>query len=70
MSHLGDMHTQLLFGLKEWEDEGVILKPQEILKDSRLDKDLGYISEEEISETFTWLVPKIVAKHNMNECIA
>ena len=28
------------------------------------------ISEEEISETFTWLVPKIMAKHNMNEIIA
>ena len=67
---LGDMHTQFLFGLKGWKTRGVIPKPQEILKDSRLDEDLGYISEEEISETFTWLVPKIMAKHNMNEIIA
>lgn len=70
MSRLGDMHTQLLFGLKEWKDEGVIPKPQEILKSSNVDEDLGYISEEEISETFIWLVPKIMAQHNINEIIA
>lgn len=52
------------------EDEGVIPKPQEILKSSNVDEDLGYISEEEISETFTWFVPKIMAKHSMNEIIA
>lgn len=52
------------------EDEGVIPKSQEILKNSNVYEDLGYISEEEISETFTWLVPKIMAKHNMNEIIA
>lgn len=52
------------------EDEGVIPKSQEILKSSNVYEDLGYISEEEISETFTWLVPKIMTKHNMNEIIA
>ena len=56
--------------IKGMEDEGVIPKLQEILKSSNVDEDLGYISEEEISETFTWLVPKIMAKHNMNEVIA
>ena len=56
--------------IKRMEDEGVIPKSQEILKSSNVDEDLGYISEEEISETFTWLVPKIMAKHNMNEIIA
>ena len=56
--------------IKGMEDEGVIPKLQEILKSSNVDEDLGYISEEEISETFTWLVPKIMAKHNMNEIIA
>ena len=56
--------------IKGMEDEGVIPKLQEILKSSNADEDLGYISEEEISETFTWLVPKIMAKHNMNEIIA
>ena len=56
--------------IKGMEDEGVIPKPQKILKSSNVDEDLGYISEEEISETFTWLVPKIMAKHNMNEIIA
>ena len=56
--------------IKGMEDEGVIPKSQEILKSSNVDEDLGYISEEEISETFTWLVPKIMAKHNMNEVIA
>ena len=56
--------------IKGMEDEGVIPKSQEILKSSNVDEDLGYISEEEISETFTWLVPKIMAKHNMNEIIA
>lgn len=56
--------------IKGMEDEGVIPKSQEILKSSNADEDLGYISEEEISETFTWLVPKIMAKHNMNEIIA
>ncbi len=56
--------------IKGMEDEGVIPKSQEILKSSNVDEDLGYISEEEISETFTWLIPKIMAKHNMNEIIA
>lgn len=56
--------------IKGIEDEGVIPKSQEILKNSNVYEDLGYISEEEISETFTWLVPKIMAKHNMNEIIA
>lgn len=37
------------------EDEGVIPKSLEILKSNNVDEDLGYISEEEISETFTWL---------------
>ena len=56
--------------IKGMEDEGVIPKSQEILKSSNADENFGYISEEEISETFTWLVPKIMAKHNMNEIIA
>lgn len=56
--------------IKGMEDEGVIPKSQEILKSINVNEDLGYISEEEISETFTWLVPKIMAKHNMNEIIA
>lgn len=56
--------------IKGMEDEGVIPKPQEILKSSNVDEEFGYISEEEISETFTWLIPKIMAKHNMNEIIA
>lgn len=56
--------------IKGMEDEGIIPKSQEILKSSNVYEDLGYISEEEISETFTWLVPKIMAKHNMNEIIA
>lgn len=56
--------------IKGMEDEGVIPKSQEILKSSNVYEDLGYISEEEISETFTWLVLKIMAKHNMNEIIA
>ena len=56
--------------IKGMEDEGVIPKSQEILKSSNVYEDLGYISEEEISETFTWLIPKIMAKHNMNEIIA
>lgn len=56
--------------IKGMEDEGVIPKLQEILKSSNVDEDPGYISEEEISETFTWLIPKIMAKHNMNEIIA
>lgn len=56
--------------IKGMEDEGIIPKSQEILKSTNVDEDLGYISEEEISETFTWLVPKIMAKHNMNEVLA
>lgn len=56
--------------IKGMEDEGVIPKLQEMLKSSNADEDLGYISEEEISITFTWLIPKIMAKHNMNEIIA
>ena len=56
--------------IKGMEDEGVIPKSQEILKSSNTNEDLGYISEEEISVTFTWLIPKIMAKHNMNKIIA
>lgn len=54
--------------IKGMGNEGVIPKSQEILKSSNVDEDLGYIRRK-ISETFTWLVPKIMAKHNMNEII-
>lgn len=56
--------------IKGMEDEEVIPKSQEILKSSNADENFGYISKEEISETFTWFVPKIMAKHNINEIIA
>lgn len=55
--------------IRGMEDKGVIPKSQEILKSSNANEELGYISEEEISKTFTWLVPKIMAKHNINEII-
>ena len=44
------------------EDTGQRLKKQFL--------NLVAINEEEISETFTWLIPKIMAQHNMNEIIA
>ena len=55
--------------IKGMEDEGVIPKSQEILKSSNVYEDLGYISEEEISDLFSWLVPQTMARHNMNAVI-
>lgn len=40
-----------------------------MLKDGGVDENFGYVSEEEISDLFSWLVPQTMAHHNMNAVI-
>lgn len=58
------------YWIYEMQDEGIIPKPQEFLKDGGVNETFGYVSEEEISDIFSWLVPQTMARHNMNEVIA
>lgn len=51
------------------QDAGIIPKVQTLLADDGVDEDFGYVSEEEISDVFDWLVPQTMEQHNMNAVI-
>lgn len=51
------------------QDAGGIPTAQELLKDGGAEEDFGYVSEEEISDIFSWLVPQTMEQHNMNAVI-
>ncbi len=53
----------------EMQDEGIIPEPEELLKDGGVNETFGYVSEEEINDIFSWLVPQTMAHHNMREII-
>lgn len=57
------------YWIYEMQDEGIIPTPQELLKNGGVNENFGYVSEEEISDIFSWLVPQTMARHNMNEVI-
>lgn len=51
------------------QDAGVSPTPQALLKDGGVDENFGYVSEEELSYIFSWLVPQTMDQHNMNAII-
>lgn len=57
------------YWIQELQDENILPKAKELLKDGGVDENFGYVSEEEISDLFAWLVPQTMAHHNMNAVI-
>lgn len=58
-----------LYWIQELQDEKILPTAQDLLKDGGVDENFGYVSEEEISDLFSWLVPQTMAHHNMNAVI-
>ena len=57
------------YWIQELQDEKILPTVKELLKNGGVDENFGYVSEEEISDLFTWLVPQAMAHHNMNAVI-
>lgn len=51
------------------QEEKILPAAQELLKDGGVDETFGYVSEEEISDLLSWLVPQAMTNHNMNAVI-
>ncbi len=50
-------------------DEKIIPTAEKLLNNVQPFEQFGYVSEEEISDLFSWLVPKVMEKHNMKAVI-
>ena len=57
------------YWIQEMIDEKIIPTAQELLKNGGVTECFGYVSEEEISNLFSWLVPKVMEKHNIKAVI-
>ena len=57
------------YWIQELQDEKILPTAKELLKNGGVNKNFSYVSEEEISDLFTWLVPQAMAHHNMNAVI-
>ena len=57
------------YWIQEMQEEKILPKAKELLKDGGVDEIFGYVSEEEISDLFSWLVPQTMAHHNMKAVI-
>lgn len=57
------------YWIQELQDEKILPTAKELLKNGGVDENFSYVSEEEISDLFTWLVPQAMAHHNMNAVI-
>ena len=57
------------YWIQELQDEKILPTAKELLMNGGVDENFGYVSEEEISNLFTWLVPQAMAHHNMNAVI-
>lgn len=57
------------YWIKELQDEKILPTAQELLKNGGVNENFSYVSEEEITDLFTWLVPQTMARHNMNAVI-
>ena len=57
------------YWIQEMIDERIIPTAEELLKKAQPFEQLGYVSEEEISDLFSWLVPKVMEKHKMKAVI-
>lgn len=57
------------YWIQEMQEEKILPAAKELLKGGGVDETFGYVSEEEISDLFSWLVPQTMAHHNMNAVI-
>ena len=57
------------YWIQEMQEEKILPAAKELLKDGGVDETFGYVSEEEISDLFSWLVPQTMAHHNMKAVI-
>lgn len=57
------------YWIQELQDEKILPTAKELLKNGGVDENFCYVSEEEISDLFTCLVPQTMAHHNMNAVI-
>ena len=57
------------YWIQEMIDGKIIPTAEELLKNAQPCEQLGYVSEEDISDLFSWLVPKVMEKHNMKAVI-
>ena len=57
------------YWIQEMQEEKILPAAKELLKNGGVDEIFGYVSEEEISDLFSWLVPQTMAHHNMKVVI-
>ena len=57
------------YWIQEMQEEKILPAAKELLKNGGVDEIFGYVSEEEISDLFSWLVPQTMAHHNMKAVI-
>ncbi len=57
------------YWIQELQDEKILPTAKELLMNGGVDENFCYVSEEEISDLFIWLVPQAMAHHNMNAVI-
>lgn len=57
------------YWIQELQDEKILPTAKELLENGGVAENFSYVSEEEISDLFTWLVPQTMAHHNMNAVI-
>lgn len=57
------------YWIQEMQEEKILPKAKELLKAGGVDENFGYVSEEEISDLFSWLVPQTMAHHSMKAVI-
>lgn len=55
--------------IQKLQDEKILPTAKELLKNGGADESFGYVSAEEISDLFTWLVPQAMEHHNMKAVI-
>ena len=57
------------YWIQELQDEKILPTAKELLENGGVDENFCYVSEKEISDLFTWLVPQTMAHHNMKAVI-
>ena len=58
------------FWIQEMTDMGIIPTVESLFRDSSMDKNLGYVTDDAIAILFSWLVPQTMEHYRMNETIA
>lgn len=57
------------YWIQEIQEKKILPAAKELLKGGGVDEAFGYVSEEEIPNLFSWLVPQTMTHHNMNAVI-